>query len=169
MTKTATVSATSDDDTRRRPHPFDAFGTAVGEMVHMLPRIWGSGARPQPQVTIEPAAVEIVWAPQLAVSEREGGLVVTATLPGVKKEDIAVTLDQGNLAIHAECKPESDLTEEDYDEMEGSFGSFDERLPLPFNVEAQQIQVSYAGGIPEITLPKSAVEDGTKAQAISIS
>ena len=169
MTKTVTDSATSDDDTRRRPHPFDAFGTAVGEVVQMLPRVWRSGARPQLQDTTEPATDEVVWAPQVAISKREGDLVVTVTLPGVKREDIKVAIDHGDLVISAEHKPERGLTEEAYDRLESSFGSFDERVPLPFHVEAQQIQVSFVGGILEVTLPKSAVEDSTKAPATSVS
>jgi HSP20 family protein len=92
--------------------------------------------------------------PSTDVYEKDGNLVVKAELPGMKKEDIEVTLDQGDLVIRGERKAESEVTEEDYYRLERSYGSFYRRLPLGFHVTAEQIAASYHDGVLEVRIPK---------------
>jgi HSP20 family protein len=95
--------------------------------------------------------------------------VVKAELPGAKKEDIEVTLDQGDLVIRGQKKAETEVKEEHYYRMEQSYGSFYRRLALPFETTAEQIKATYAEGILEIRIPKPTTEVQPTPAPIAIS
>jgi HSP20 family protein len=96
------------------------------------------------------------WAPRADVYEKDGDLMVKAELPGVKKEDIQVSMDDGDLVIKGERKVESEVKEENYYRMERTYGSFMRRLPMPEQAEADKIQAKYADGVLEVRIPKVA-------------
>jgi HSP20 family protein len=101
------------------------------------------------------------------VFEKDGKLHVRAELPGVKKEDIQVLYDRGELQIKGERKSESEVKEEDYYRCERSYGSFFRRLPLSFEVEPDAIEANYKDGILEIGIPKPA-EAAQKGRQIAV-
>ena len=74
------------------------------------------------------------------IFEKDGALMVKAELPGVKKEEVTITLDDGDLVVRGERKAESEVKEEDYYRMERSYGSFYRRMPLPFEAKAEEIK-----------------------------
>ena len=119
--------------------------------------------RPVGRATQAPAK----FAPRIDVYEKDGKLMVKAELPGAKREDIQVTLEAGDLIITGETKAESEVKEEHYYRMERSSGSFYRRLPLPFEVKAEQIQASFKDGVLEVTIPKPA-EVKPEAQKIKV-
>jgi HSP20 family protein len=90
------------------------------------------------------------------VYHQNGDLVVKAELPGVQKDDIEITLDAGYLVIRGQRKEENEAKEEDYYRMERSYGTFYRRLPLPAEVQADQVQASFADGVLQIRLPQAA-------------
>lgn len=150
--------------------PFELFDTLEDEMARFwrTPRRigpWTLGwpmRRPgQPGQTLAP------WAPRIDVFEKNGNLVVKAEIPGVKKEDIQVTLEGNDLAIRGERKEESEVKEEDYYRCERSYGSFYRRLPLPFEARPGQINANFKDGVLEITIAKPATEQ-PKAQKIAV-
>jgi HSP20 family protein len=98
------------------------------------------------------------WTPSVDVYERDNTLVVKAEVPGLKKEDIEVALDQGDLVIRGERKAESEVKEENYYRIERNYGSFYRRIPLPFEVQADQVSASYNDGVLEVRIPKPAQE-----------
>lgn len=96
------------------------------------------------------------FVPAVDVSEDEDGYVVRAELPGVKKEDIDVTLEEGLLTISAETKSES----EDKDEgrvirQERRYGKYSRSLRLGTQVDEGKVKANYKDGILELALPKS--------------
>ncbi len=99
--------------------------------------------------------VEMGWAPAIEVFEKEDKFVVKAELPGMKEEDVDVSVVGDTLTIKGERNAESEVKEEDYYCCERSYGSFSRSIALPSNVDAKKIEASYEDGVLEVTLPKA--------------
>jgi len=95
------------------------------------------------------------WAPAIEIFEKEDKYLVKAELPGMKQEDIDVSLVGDTLTIKGERKAESEVKEEDYYCCERSYGSFFRSIALPSNVDAKKIEASYEDGVLEVSLPKA--------------
>ena len=98
--------------------------------------------------------VEMGWAPAIEVFEKEDKFVVKAELPGMKEEDINVSIVGDTLTIKGERKAESEVKEEDYYCCERSYGSFSRSIAVPSNVDAKKIEASFEDGVLDISLPK---------------
>jgi HSP20 family protein len=98
---------------------------------------------------------EMVWAPAIDVLEKEDKFLVKVELPGVKEEDVNVTVVGGTLTIEGEKKAESEVTKKGYHYTETSYGSFSRSITMPSTVDASKIEANYDKGILEITLPKA--------------
>jgi len=96
------------------------------------------------------------WAPAIEVFEKEDKYVVKAELPGMKEEDIDVSVVGDTLTIKGERKAESEVKEEDYYCCERCYGSFFRSTTLPTAVDTENIEATYESGVLEITLPKAA-------------
>jgi HSP20 family protein len=86
--------------------------------------------------------------------DRADKVVVKAELPGLKKEDIEISVAGGVLTIKGERKVEEEVKDEDYYCCERFRGTFYRAIQLPTDVETEKIEANYADGILEITLPK---------------
>jgi HSP20 family protein len=148
-----------------RRDPFELFDALEEEMARFWRSPWriGPWTLGRPLRRLAPAP----WTPRIDVYEKGGNLVVKAELPGIKKEDVRVTLEGGDLVIRGERKEEHEVKEEDYYRAERTYGSFYRRLPLPFETTAEQITAGFSDGVLEITVPKPA-EDKPKAQQIAV-
>jgi HSP20 family protein len=147
--KTTTPAKAED----RRLRLLDPFGIAEELRDEML-RLWGQ----RPLLTPRPLAhqAEGQWAPRIDVYQKSGALIVKAEVPGMKKEDIKVEMDDGDLVVSGERKSESEVREEDYYRVERAYGSFYRRLQIPFEVKTEQIKANYKDGVLEIEIPKPA-------------
>jgi HSP20 family protein len=96
------------------------------------------------------------WMPAVDVFEKEDKFVVKAELPGMKEEDIDVSVIGDTLSIKGEKKTETEIKDENYYRCERSYGSFYRSIPIPSNVDANKIEASFEDGILEVALPKSA-------------
>jgi HSP20 family protein len=94
--------------------------------------------------------------PAVDVFEKADKFVVKAELPGIKEEDIHVSVVGDTLSIRGEKKTETEVKEEDYYRSERSYGSFYRSIPIPSNVNADKISASFEDGVLEVALPKSA-------------
>jgi HSP20 family protein len=92
------------------------------------------------------------WSPALDVYNEGGSTVIKAELPGVNKEDIDLSIDQGELVIRGERKSEERTEETNYVRMERSYGSFYRRLPLPKGVTEDDISATQADGVLEVRI-----------------
>jgi HSP20 family protein len=97
---------------------------------------------------------ELGWMPGVEVYERANKFVVRAELPGMKKEEIDVSVVGDTLTISGERKAESEVKDEDYYRCELCYGKFSRSVGLPAAVNAAKVDASYENGILEITLPK---------------
>jgi HSP20 family protein len=97
---------------------------------------------------------ELGWMPGVEVYEKADKFVVRAELPGMKKEEIDVSVVGDTLTISGERKAESEVKDEDYYRCELCYGKFSRSVGLPTAVNAAKVDASYENGILEITLPK---------------
>jgi len=104
---------------------------------------------------LEEAGTETL-APPIDISERENEFVVRTDLPGVKKQDINVTLENGVLTISAEYKKEDEQKQGDrVIRQERRAGRFVRSLRLGVPIDEKQIKASYKDGVLELLLPKA--------------
>ena len=103
--------------------------------------------------------------PRVDVIDRDDELVVHAELPGVRKEDIDVSLSDGALRISATTKREEEGGEGDYHRREISRGEFRRTIPLTESVDAERAKAKLEDGILELTLPKT---EGGKRRSIDV-
>ena len=95
------------------------------------------------------------WAPALDLYEDKDHLIVKAELPGMKKEDIDISLHQGSLIISGERKEESPGGDGETSRTERFFGRFQRSLELPKPVDPNKVSASYKDGILTVRLPKT--------------
>jgi HSP20 family protein len=95
------------------------------------------------------------WAPAFDVYEEKDNFIVKAELPGLKKEDINVSLQDGNLIISGERKSETKSEGAEVYRAERYFGKFQRSVSVPTPVAANAVAAEYKDGILTVTLPKS--------------
>lgn len=95
------------------------------------------------------------WTPALDMFEDKDNIYVRAELPGMKKEDIEVSLHEGTLSISGERKSEEKEENREAYRTERFFGRFQRAVSLPTLVEPDKIKAEYRDGILSITLPKA--------------
>ena len=94
------------------------------------------------------------WMPQVETFEREGKIVVRADIPGMKKEEIEIEVEDGILTIQGTRHQESNQESGNSWRSERSYGSFARRMRLPKGVDAEKINASYTDGVLELTIEK---------------
>ncbi|MES9832930.1 MAG: Hsp20/alpha crystallin family protein [Candidatus Thiodiazotropha sp. LLP2] len=95
------------------------------------------------------------WAPAVDIKEETDRYLIRADIPGVKPEDIEITMDNGVLSIRGERKFEETEVKDDFRRVERSHGIFYRRFSLPDNTDAEAIEASGNDGVIEITIPKT--------------
>lgn len=91
------------------------------------------------------------------VAERNGAYVVAAELPGVKKEDIQVTIDGAEVTLAAEVKREREVEKDERVlHTERAYGKVTRSFTLPQEVDEAKAQARFRDGVLELTLPKKA-------------
>jgi len=95
------------------------------------------------------------WAPVLDVREDADNFVIRAELPGLKREDITVSLQDGALVISGERKVEEKQEGVEIHRQERFYGKFQRALTLPEPVAADKVKAQYKDGVLTVTLPKT--------------
>jgi len=95
------------------------------------------------------------WLPALDVQEDKDGFTVRVELPGLKREDIEVSLHDGVLSISGERKAETASEGVEVHRQERCYGKFERDLSLPAAVAADKVKAAYKDGILTISLPKT--------------
>ena len=93
-----------------------------------------------------------MWSPHVEVSERDGKLLIEADLPGMKREDINVQIEQDAIVIQGERNAHQTSNQGGYYRSERSYGSFYRTIPLPEGANADSAQASFRDGVLEIEL-----------------
>ncbi|MEJ5338654.1 MAG: Hsp20/alpha crystallin family protein [Aquificaceae bacterium] len=108
---------------------------------------------------------ERVFAPVVDVYETDQELVVKAELPGVKKENVEVSIRDNALHIRGEKREEKEEKTETYHRVERVYGKFERVLPLPADVKVESAKAEFKDGVLEIRIPKA---EGAKEKKIEI-
>lgn len=94
------------------------------------------------------------WLPAVDVHENDNEITLRAELPGMKEDDIELTLDRGRLTVQGEKRLEKEDTDGEYRRIEASYGSFYRSFPLPDTVDQDNIDARFDNGVLHVTLPK---------------
>lgn len=102
---------------------------------------------------------DVVWMPKIDVFKKDTELIVKADLPGMKKDEVTVTFEEGNLILKGERKEETEVKEENFYRAECNYGAFYRRLPLAFEVDPAKIAAKFTEGVLEVRVPMPVVEE----------
>jgi HSP20 family protein len=155
--------ATTSDTRARRWDPFSVFNDFESEM----DRVFGSRfpfMQPLFRGVGRAGRSDQGWAPSADIYEKDGNLVVKAELPGVDKDHVSVTVENGDLVIQGERKADDSVDDENYYRMERFTGSFYRRFTLPEGVDEDKISAEYKDGVLQVQIPKPSGDEDTPAQ-----
>jgi len=96
--------------------------------------------------------IEGVWNPSVDVSEDKDNVIIKAEMPGMKKDDVKISIQDNVLTLKGEKKQEKDAN---YHRIERSYGYFCRSFQLPTSVKTDTIKASYKNGVLNIILPKT--------------
>ena len=102
------------------------------------------------------------WSPKVDVAEHDGKLTVKADLPGVRQEDVHVTLDRDSLVIEADRAEEKETKEANYYQCERESGSYYRAITVPDGVTAQAVKAAYKDGVLQVTIDLPKQEEAKK-------
>jgi len=95
------------------------------------------------------------WYPAVDIYEEKDRYIVKAELPGMKQEDIKLSIVNNTLTLRGERKAEHEHRRDGYHRVERAYGEFCRSFQLPAEVDADKIKAVYKDGILEVTIPKS--------------
>jgi HSP20 family protein len=95
------------------------------------------------------------WSPALDVYDEKNSFFVTCELPGMKREDIDISIHNGTLTLSGERKLEREEKEGETFRSERFFGKFQRSVTLPASVDPANVKATYKDGILQVELPKS--------------
>ena len=105
------------------------------------------------------------WAPSVDIAETAEAFEIKAELPDVRKDDVRVTVEDGQLRISGERKQEKEEKGKKFHRVERSYGSFMRSFSLPENVDDSKLSAEYKDGVLNVRLPKT---EKAKPRAIAV-
>jgi HSP20 family protein len=95
------------------------------------------------------------WQPLVDTFEKDHAIEVRAELPGIKKDDISIDVRNNVLTLSGERSYDEDVNEGDFYRRERMYGKFQRAIPLPDNVDTDNIDAQYDEGVLKVTVPKT--------------
>lgn len=92
--------------------------------------------------------------PRVDVYQTDTDVVVKAELPGMRREDLNVYLDENSIRLSGHKRRRDEFKDENVYRSESFYGSFSRTIPLPVEIKAEQARAEYRDGILSITVPK---------------
>jgi HSP20 family protein len=105
------------------------------------------------------------FSPSVDMYDSKDEIVVKAEVPGMKKDDIKVSITDDMVSLKGEMKKEEEVKEDDYYSERG-FGSFSRIINLPAKIKADKVNAKFDNGLLEIHMPKA---DDAKPKEVKIS
>jgi len=133
------------------------------DVSNRLNRVFG-----RPLARMEPNEMFTVadWMPSADISETDTAYLIKAEIPGVNKEDVKVTIENGMLTIQGERKMEKEEKDKKFHRIERSYGSFMRSFRVPDDADESAVKAEFKDGVLNITLTKSAK---AKPKAVNVS
>ena len=117
-----------------------------------LSSVFGRGvAKPNGEEAISIAD----WAPLVDIIEDDKEFLVKAELPGLKVEEIKVTVEEGVLTISGERKVEKEEKNKKYHRVERAYGKFERSFTLPDKADGARANAEFKEGVLQVHLPKT--------------
>ena len=104
------------------------------------------------------------FTPGMNVYETDDTFELTLELPGMKKEDIDISMENNLLTISGERKATREDDGRRYHRVESRFGTFSRTLPLPNNIDEEKIEAEYDNGVLSVNIPKTKTTAGKKIE-----
>ena len=135
-----------------RGSPFEMLRRLDEDMDRLFQQLWGGSGRRslmRGRSTDTPA----MWVPQVEVTEEGGKLHVYADLPGLKREDVKLSMEGDQLVLQGERQSSREEGQQggSYYHSERSYGSFYRSIPLPEGVDPQTAQANFKDGVLDVT------------------
>lgn len=124
------------------PAPFSRASRMLDEMFRGFPFDTTDGA------------LTSSWMPACDVFESEGEVKVVLELPGVRRDDLKVSVENNTLTVSGEKRQAAEEKTRRVHRYERSYGRFERRFLLPATVDVEQIDAQYADGVLTVVLPK---------------
>lgn len=147
--------------TLTRWEPINDISNLSQRMDRMFEELMGRGLRR----LAEDDRVRGSWSPAVNILEKKDAIVITADLPGLKAEDVDVTVDNGVLTIRGERRLEEASEGETYHRVERVYGAFERTFTLPNSVDVNRIDATFRNGEMVVTLPK---REESKPRAVKV-
>ena len=130
--------------------PFDMLRRLDEDVDRLFQQIWGGGRN---LMRGRGADAQSMWMPQVELCEQGGKLHVFADLPGMKKEDVKLSLEGDQLILQGERQSNREEGEQGsgFYHSERSYGSFYRSIPLPDGVDPQTVQANFRDGVLDVT------------------
>jgi len=108
------------------------------------------------------------FSPTVNTREGEFAYHIEVDLPGIKKEDVAITIEDNTLLVSGERKVRAEIKEGDYYKVESSFGTFSRSFSLPNEIDIENIHAESENGVLEVIIPKLKTVAVDKVKKIEI-
>jgi len=97
------------------------------------------------------------WGGEVPIDMYQTGndVVIKAALPGVKPEEVDISITGDTLTIKGEHKEEQEVKEENYVRRERRYGAFSRSIPIPVSVQSDKAEAAFEDGVLTLTLPKA--------------
>jgi HSP20 family protein len=132
------------DKKMKKWEPFSELVTMRDDMDRLFDVFFGTQSQ----------TIDDLWRPSIDIEESNGNLMVRAEIPGMKKEDIKVSVKEDMLTISGERKQENETRDKTFHRIERSYGQFRRMIRLPAEVDADKVKATYKDGVLNVTLPK---------------
>jgi HSP20 family protein len=96
---------------------------------------------------------DLPWVPALEMTERDHTLFIKLDLPGLKKEEVNVSITDEGLVVEGERTRETETKKNDWFTTERTYGHFYRLVPLPDGVTNKEVKATFKNGVLEITVP----------------
>lgn len=146
--------------------PFELIARMDEDMDRMFRQFWGGGRGLASRGRGGGAELAQMWAPQVEVFERDGKLNVHADLPGMKKEDVKLSIDDDQLVIQGERRASHENRDEQggYFHSERSYGSFYRSVPLPEGIDTSTAEAKFEDGVLKVQFAAPQQRQGRSRQ-----
>lgn len=126
--------------------PRSTLSTFQEEMGRLIDSFFGPTGREETSLS--------TFLPPVDIEEKDKEFEISVELPGIKKDDVKISVKDNVLSISGEKKQEKKVDKENYHRIERTFGKFQRSFTLPDYVDVENIDAEYKDGILNITIPK---------------
>ena len=136
-----------------RWNPIASFTSVQDEMNRVMEDVFGRGEH------------GTVWQPPLDIEEQTDRYLLRLELPGLRLEDIKITLENNHLSIRGEKTRTEEQKNATYHRLERVYGTFERTFTLTHAVKSDKVEATYRDGVLEVAVPKA---EEAKAREIPI-